>query len=287
MNKWIGCAIVLNEEKYISAALDGIADFMNDIVIIHGSTRHTPADAINSEGLSVDKTVQAIMDHPAQKKIHLSNVGKVPSKTELRNLYLNTDIIKDGDWIFVFDGDEVYDLADLSYLWKLMRDYPLVEYIQNQELRFWGDYEHTLDVDEIAWLRSKEQFYFYDCFGHALINGGRYHERIFKFHDGYHYVSHEVISDSQNRKVHEHPAYADKRILVDWAAPWYHYGYLKPRKNLEWKLQYYRHRGDRSRINELTKYLAGESVETEILKVNKFDGIHPEPIRKMIAEGRA
>lgn len=281
--KFACCYIVLNEEDYIKYSLRSIYNFASQIIIIHGST--TFASMTNEEGLSVDNTKKEIEefmeleDH--EKKVQYYEAGRVPSKVELRNAYI--DVVRpDIDWIFVVDGDEVYSQQNLNRILEIIKENPEVVHIFFRWLWFWGDMKHICVYDEEA-IKANPK---YDKYIKFLDKKGRqcrqgeFHERLFRNLGFRHKVSHSIVTDKEGRDVYIDPYYQTKRIALDEALM-HHYGYIKPKSKIFEKFNYYNKRDGaiNPEKHEYWRFLKGESIDDEFHRVRGFDGEHPEAMK--------
>ena len=282
------CYIVLNEEHYIGYSLESIYDFVDEIIIIHGSTQY--AKLINSDGLSVDNTKKVIDEFIAtkdkDKKIKYFEVGQQPTKSHLRNNYLN-QVSKEIDWVFVVDGDEVFRKGDLEYLDGYLNMNPDLEHIFFPQYWFWGDFQTICEIDEFHIKKEAlgKRALFRDRNGY-VARQGEFHERLYRNGKGFmHRSSHSIVTDPKGRDVYINQDYVQKRVCL-WDFRRFHYGYVKPMKNLEERIQYYAKRdkglekvdaGHDSYIG----FLSSGKPQSKYYKIMKVPNlIHPEVMRK-------
>lgn len=281
--KFACCYIVLNEEEYIKYSLRSIYNFASQIIIIHGSTQF--ASLTNDEGLSIDKTKDEISEFMSfediEGKVQYHEVGRVHSKVELRNAYIEK-VDPSIDWVFVVDGDEIYTKKNLQRIVRVIEENPEVVHIFFRWLWFWGDMQHICVYNEDFIKQSPDYdkyMKFRDKNG-RLCRQGEYHERLYRNGLGFkHRASHSVVTDEQGRDVYIDQHYEQKRIALDEALM-HHYGYIKPRKKLFEKFNYYHLRDGAANPfdtkPEYFRYLEGGEINNNVKSIVEFNGEHPE-----------
>jgi len=278
--KYACCYIVLNEEDYIKYSLRSVYEFADQIIVIHGSTEF--ANLVNSNGLSIDDTKKHITEfithEDPQGKVEYYEVGKVKGKVELRNAYLDK-VRNDIDWILVVDGDEVWRSDMLSQLRTITAELKLV-HVMFPWWWFWGDFAHIHITDE-SYIKNAKEFEkylkFYDKDGN-VARQGEYHERCFRAGLGFRHInSHSVVSDQQGRDIYIDAFYQSQRIITN-SIKFHHYGYIKPKKKLFEKFEYY-HKRDKAidpTKHEYWDYLNGNSVDNKTKSIIAFSSTHPD-----------
>jgi len=188
-------------------------------------------------------------------------------KVEMRNAYV--PYLKEGDWMFMMDADEVYTEDQLHKIATLSSKY------QCFILQFWL-FWNTMDT---------------------LGNGSWGHypqERLVRWKEGYSYrgSNHLHVSDKNGKLVHQTvPTFRGTEKLF------YHYSWVRPIEKIRQKLEYYKHqigttqpptyvdevflkwREDSASVQGKTHPVKGGGSEP-------FEGIHPTGIRQLIREGK-
>lgn len=274
--------IVLNEEDYIQYSLRSIYPYVDEIIIVHGSTQY--AGLTNSMGLSIDNTHNKIQEFIENEdmdgKVIYEVVGKRPTKTQLRNKYIE---LATKDWILVVDGDELYTKEDIDRLKDYVANDPELVHIFYPQHWFWKDFKHVCVIDEEK-VHSMNKFITFQDKNGKYARQGQYHERFFKNRIGFkHRGSHSVVTDESNRDVYIDGFYQNKRIFAEDVHR-YHYGYIKKKKNLEERVRYYglRDKGlkevDTAHDGYLNYLKTGE-FHNPVYKIVPFEGDHPEVIK--------
>ncbi len=127
----IGVAyITKNEEDYIEVSIKSIYPMVSKIVVV--------------DNCSTDKTLEILekMDDP-QKKITVIS-RKFNNKTEQRNVYADMITKENGyDWLWVLDGDEVFDNENLRKIEHLIFANDNIPAFQWNFIDFFGDFGHV------------------------------------------------------------------------------------------------------------------------------------------------
>jgi GT2 family glycosyltransferase len=261
-----GCMIVCNEEEFLEASADSISSLVNDWIIVVGGNEYAyRAGMCDHRGYPNDKTLEIA------KKITNKYGGVVieppgrlwKDKVEMRNAYASK--LKEGDWMFMLDGDEVYKENQLWKITELMKDYECLI------LQFWTFWNNVETIGTGVWDNYPQ-------------------ERVVKWHKGYGYSgkNHLFVSDSSGRMVKDLvPCYKGKERLF------YHYSWVRPLDKIRQKLNYYKYQTGISRDSYIDDvFLQWRTKEVEGTHPfggggsEKFKGIHPESIRKLIEENK-
>ena len=261
-----GCMIVCNEEEFLEASADSISSLVSDWTIVVGGNEYAyKAGMCDSKGYPKDNTLEIA------KKITSKYGGVVieppgrlwKDKVEMRNAYASK--LKEGDWMFMLDGDEVYKENQLWRIVELMKKYECLI------LQFWTFWNNTETIGNGVWDNYPQ-------------------ERIVKWRKGYGYTgkNHLFVSDSSGKMIKDLvPCYKGKDRLF------YHYSWVRPIEKIRQKLDYYKYQTGISRdsyVEDVFLRWRAEEVEgthpfggggSEI-----FKGIHPESIQKLIKENK-
>jgi hypothetical protein len=112
MSKIITSIITYEEKEYIKECIDGIYDFSDKIIIVHGST---------GEKSDTDTTVtgEIIYNYPDPDNKLITNF--MPESNPLKREWAFAAAVEEGfDWYMIVDADEFYTKADLVKLDKLL-----------------------------------------------------------------------------------------------------------------------------------------------------------------------
>lgn len=196
-------------EEWIAASIESIYDFCDSIIVVEGSVETTRDWSV--DGGSADRTMEEVASvSDPKRKIKIVR-GKWPSKTEMRNAYLEASHIQDGDWLFQVDADEIYHHDDLTRLEEEVRG-------RNEVVLFHHlDYWQTLDrvcVGE-AWTRFLQV-------------------RLHRFQSGDHYVSHRNPCGGDGRGVQ-----IERKVEQREDVRIHHFGYVAPDAKISKKILYY------------------------------------------------
>jgi len=126
-----------------------------------------------------------------------------------------------GDYLWQVDSDEFYRADDMRKVLKLLQDDPTITTISFRQISFWGGFDY--------------------------YTGGRFLSRVFpdihrvfKWGDGYHYVTHRppTIHDPQGRNLQE-LKWLDGTFWAGRGVRMYHYSLVFP-SQVERKASYYK-----------------------------------------------
>jgi hypothetical protein len=236
----------LNEELYLETSLRSVYDFADSISLVEGATRFT--HGANPYGLSTDRTAEVIRDFPdPEGKITFRQLGRVPTKRELRNASLWLLEWQPDTVVIVLDLDEVWDKKSLENIVETFVADPTVQYIHNELYQFRGDFEHYRDMnqgkgvqEQRIWAEQNKRAPITTRDG-TVLHEGRTAERVFRWDQGDTYVSHVTISDRLGRYKYIDPAYEKTRV---WCPDIYfsHTNYLSPFEDVIRRFLYYAER---------------------------------------------
>jgi hypothetical protein len=239
--RWVAHGMILNEESFCTRSIASIYDFVDEIVIVEGSTQYSYFS--NPYGLSSDNTAPLIREFPdPQGKIKFYQVGWVPSKRELRNMSLRMLTWKSETCVLVLDLDEVWPKESLERADNHFNENPDLHFVHHDLIQLRGDFRHYRDMStgeqehNLYNEQSKKQEI--HCADGTTLRQGRTAERLFRWTQGMHYVSHTCICDSQGRYVYIDPSYTNYRIWDPDIAFW-HYNYMKPFPDVFTKFCYF------------------------------------------------
>lgn len=268
--KMIGCIIACNEEEFLEAAVDSISPVIDKWIIVIGGNEYAYQSGMcDSKGYPKDKTLEI------SKKLVKKYGGLVieppnrlwKDKVEMRNEYAK--LLKQNEWMFMLDGDEVYKPNQLYRIQELMR-----EGYECFILNFWTFWNNVNTIGTGVWDNYPQ-------------------ERIVKWQKGYHYSgkNHLFVSDVNNNLVRNKvKTFSGKERLF------YHYSWVRPLQKIKQKRDYYKfqsgHSGDHylesiflewrknpSKIEGNTHPFGGGGTE-------EFKGIHPIQVQKLIDQNK-
>ena len=120
--KLYACYVVLNESEYLEYSLRSLVDAVDEIIIIHGSTKFAPL--CNDEGLSIDNTSKIIEE--ARQLYKLTNdLNVFPGKQDNTNNYYGRSLsdgrthqVKDSivEYVKLIEGEKNDISMDLDKL---------------------------------------------------------------------------------------------------------------------------------------------------------------------------
>jgi len=198
--------IVLNGMPFIKASLTAIYDSAYEIIIVEGAVRKCMF-AANSDGSSVDGTVEFIKSFPDPKnKIRLIQ-GKWLEKCNMQNRALK---FITGDWVWLVDSDEVYKKEDIDLIIEFLKNHKNITQVNLPPIHFWKGGDYALD-SEI--LEKSEGF-----------------RRIFKVHRPCHFVTHRPPTMrwglGHESRTTDKMEVLNPSVLSDLGVFLYHYSYI-------------------------------------------------------------
>lgn len=256
--------ICLNEEKFIQASLKSVIRHPNikKVAVVEGAVNLFPR--VNEKGLSVDNTNEQIRqvlstDENAYKIIY-DQYGFANDKSELRNRALSL-LDKDITHILIVDADEVYKQEDLDNLVQAMKENPKTGVFLYPFYHFW---------------KKKD----------LIAKGGQWESQMFRCfrfaNKKLKWARHELpVVDEDNKFINQIEGVKElDNVHV------YHYGYMKDKKDVQAKLEYYKKRdGHILRVTDTwTNWKEGEPTQPTHGggTVEKFKGKHPEEIENIL-----
>ena len=264
--KVIGCVIVCNEEEFLEASVESVSDLVDEWIIVVGGNKYAyKSKMCDEKGYPTDNTLQ--ISRNIVKKyggIVIEPPGRLwEDKIEMRNAYASR--LKQNEWMFMLDGDEVYKKEDLLKITKLMNQYECLI------LQFWLFWNDVNTIGTGVWDNYPQ-------------------ERIVKWKEGYAYrKSHLHVSDIEDNFVKDKvKCYSGNDRLF------YHYSWVRPIEKIQQKLDYYKYQTGISRdyylhdvflkyrktkkVNGTHPFGGGGAID--------FDGVHPKYVRELIKNGK-
>lgn len=268
--KMIGCIIACNEEEFLEAAVDSISPVVDHWIIVVGGNEYAhKAGMCDSKGYPNDNTLE--ISRKLVKK-YGGSVIEPPNrlwkdKVEMRNQYAK--LLKENEWMFMLDGDEIYKPNQLYRIQELMK-----EGYECFILNFWTFWNNVNTIGTGVWDNYPQ-------------------ERIVKWKKGYKYSgkNHLFVSDAHNNLIkNKVKTFSGKERLF------YHYSWVRPLQKIKQKRDYYKFQSG----NGDDKYLENIFIEwrknpSKIEgsthpfgggKTEQFKGIHPIQIQKLIDQNK-
>lgn len=213
--------IVLNGEPFTTYCLRGLYPFAHEIIVVEGACKDAAAIA-TSDGHSTDGTLEALYrfkaeEDPENKVRIVIRDGFWSEKDEQSRAYAELAI---GDYLWQVDIDEFYQPDDMRTILKMLRNDPQITAVSFKQITFWGSFDYIVD----SWY---------------LRRGAEIYHRLFKWGEGYEYVTHRPPTvcdpngvDLRSQKWITGHKLARRGILL------YHYSLLFPKQVVE-KCKYY------------------------------------------------
>lgn len=270
-NNIVGCIIVCNEEEFLEAAVDSISQLVDKWIIVVGGNEYAfKAGMCDSKGYPKDSTLK--ISRKLVRKyggIVIEPPGRLwHDKVEMRNQYATR--LKENEWMFMLDGDEVYKPTQLNRIQELMN--------LNYEcfiLSFWTFWNNVNTIGTGVWDNYPQ-------------------ERIVKWKQGYHYSgkNHLHVSNNKNQLVRNTvKTFSNKKERL-----FYHYSWVRPVDKIKQKRDYYKYQSGRSGDDYLEKIFLKWRENPNLVegnthpfgggKTEEFKGVHPIQIQKLIEQGK-
>lgn len=172
--------IVLNGEPFTRYCLKSLYPYAHEIIVVEGG--HEDSKAVcTKDGHSVDGTLEVLYkfkeeEDPQNKVQIITKNGFWPKTDELgRHRTPQSRAYAEratGDYLWQVDIDEFYKAEDMAYIIELLRSNRSITAVTFPTRNFWGDIIFKID-------------------GWKLRRGSIYYHRLFKWGNGYKYVTHE------------------------------------------------------------------------------------------------
>lgn len=266
--------IVLNGEPFTRYCLRGLYPFAHEIVVVEGACEDASAIA-TPDGHSTDATLQSLHrfkkeEDPEGKVTIIRREGFWPEKDEQSRAYAERAT---GDYLWQVDIDEFYKAEDMKTVLNMLRDDPKITAASFRQITFWGGFDYVTD----GWYHQR--------------GAGIYH-RLFKWAEGYRYVTHRLptVADNEGRNLRT-IRWLDATTLARKDIFLYHYALVFPKQVFD-KCAYY------SRKWPKRFGAAREWAEQSFLRldnpyrphnvyqfpswIERFQGTHPDVIRRLI-----
>lgn len=268
--------IVLNGEPFVRYNLRQLYPHAHQIIVVEGAVETATAIATD-DGHSLDSTLETLYDFkanedPDNKLIIITREGFWSEKDEMSQAYAD---VATGDYLWQVDSDEFYRHADIEAVMKLLQDDPTISAISFKMVTFWGDIQTIAE-------------------GWYLKRGAEIFHRLFKWGDGYQYVTHRppTVVDAQGRDMRDGHWINGYQLEKQYSIVMYHYSLLFPKQVIE-KNKYYS-------VADWAKHLRADALEwTENVYMRlqdpfrvhnvyeypswlrRYKGDHPEQMKRM------
>ena len=184
--------IVLNGEPFTRYCLRSVYPFAHEIIVVEGGHEDTRSVSTD-DGHSVDGTLETLLrfkkeEDPDNKVQIITKNGFWPKsdetgthRTPQSQAYADKAT---GDYLWQIDIDEFYRAEDIRFIIRMLRDDPSITAVTFPSRNFWGDPSYIID-------------------GWKLRRGSEYIHRLFKWGEGYKYLSHEppTVIDEKGRDL--------------------------------------------------------------------------------------
>jgi hypothetical protein len=269
--------IVLNGEPFIRYNLRAIYPYAHQIIVIEGAVE-SAASIATPDGHSNDGTLESLQkfkleEDPENKLLIISKDGFWSEKDDMSRAYAKSTT---GDYLWQVDVDEFYCEEDIKYVIELLRNNPRITAISFKQLSFWGDFDYISD-------------------GLYLRSGAEIIHRLFKWGEGYEYVTHRPPTVVNERKQDLRDLdWMDGYQLAEQGIFLYHYSLVFP-KQAEEKSRYYSVAPWANKARKMQKW-ASDSYHAlkkpfQVHNVyhypswlERFEGTHPKQIECLITD---
>jgi len=273
--------IVLNGEPFTRYNLRSLYPFAHEIIVVEGAAPGAKSIA-TSDGHSTDGTLDTLRDFknhedPEDKLVIVTaedegyTNGFWPGeKHEQSQAYAKRAT---GNYLWQVDIDEFYKAADMRTCIDMLRDDPDITAVSFKQITFWGGFDYITD-------------------GWYLRRGAELFHRLFKWEQGYRYVTHRppTVHDASGRDLRS-LKWVSGHQLAKRGILLYHYSLVFPkhvlekcayyneanwathaRKINEWSCSCFMNIGDPFRVHNVYQYPSW---------LDRFYGQHPEEIVRL------
>ena len=216
--------IILNGEPFIQSNLRSIYPFAHEIIVVEGACR-AAAGVATADGHSTDGTLEALFrfksNEDFQDKLRIvTRNGFWFEKDEQSQAYAE---LVTGDYLWQIDIDEFYHPDDIKRLMMMLSLNRNISGAAFNLKNFWGGFDYLVDGWE---------------YRDMIVSMGGV-RRLFRWADGYQYVSHRppTVIDNEGRDL----------CAMTWIGPevtammgifCYHYGMVFPKQARQKTLYY-------------------------------------------------
>ena len=268
--------IVLNGEPFTRYTLRALYPYAHEIIVVEGAAPGA-ANIASADGHSLDGTLDTLRafkadEDPDDKLIIVTRAGFWSEKDEMSQAYAER---ASGDYLWQVDVDEFYQPHDIEAVCNLLREQPTITAVSFESVFFWAAPAYRVD----SWY---------------LRRGAAEFHRLFKWGEGYRYVTHRppTVVDARGRDLRQQH-WIRAEYLLARGIHLYHYSLLLPKQVRE-KCEYYRQAdwARRQRIMEwaddaffaLRRPYHAHNVYEYPGCLYRFRGAHPPQIAQMWRE---
>lgn len=213
--------IVLNGEPFTRYTLRALYPFAHEIIVVEGAAP-AAANVATPDGHSQDGTLETLRlfkaEEDTENKLKIvTKDGFWIEKDEMSQAYAARAT---GDYLWQVDVDEFYLPQDMQKIIDMLRDDPKITAVSFKTVTFWGSPDIIVD-------------------GWYLRRGGDIFHRLFKWEQGYKYVTHRppTVCNAQGVDLRD-LRWIKGEELARCDIFMYHYSLLLPKQVLE-KSAYY------------------------------------------------
>lgn len=273
--------IVLNGEPFTRYNLRSLYPFAHEIIVVEGAAPAASSIATPS-GHSSDGTLETLRqfkqeEDPENKLVIITaedegypNGFWPGEKDQQSQSYAKRAT---GDYLWQVDIDEFYKPGDIRSIIQMLKNDPNITAVSFPMITFWGGLDFIVD-------------------GWYLRRGAFVYHRLFKWGIGYNYVTHRppTVYDPKGRDLRT-IKWVDAKQLTKKGIYLYHYSLLFPKQVIE-KCTYYQQvewarrekalQWVRENFLSLRNPYRVHNVYNYPSWLNRFNGIHPPQVLKMI-----
>ena len=213
--------IVLNGEPFTRYCLRALYPFAHEIIVVEGACM-AAAGVATPDGHSSDGTLKTLHqfqaeEDPEKKMQIITRDGFWSEKDEMSQAY---SLRATGDYLWQVDIDEFYKPEDMRRVLEMLSHAPRITAVSFEQITFWGGFDYIVD-------------------GWYLRRGAKIFHRLFKWGEGYQYVTHRppTVFDPEGRDLRTVNWLTGKE-LARRGILLYHYALLFPKQVSE-KCEYY------------------------------------------------
>ena len=213
--------IVLNGEPFTRYTLRALYPYAHEIIVVEGAAPGA-AKIASADGHSLDGTLASLrafkaQEDPEDKLIIVTRDGFWSEKDEMSQAYAERAT---GDYLWQVDVDEFYQPRDMEQICALLIEQPDITAVSFESVFFWAAPEYRVD----SWYLRRGESEFH---------------RLFKWGEGYRYVTHRppTVVDARGRDLRQ-LRWIRANDLLARGIHLYHYALLLPKQVRE-KCEYY------------------------------------------------
>lgn len=267
--KVVGCVIACNEEEFLEVSVDSVASIVDEWVFVIGGNEYAYKSGMcHRDGHPTDNTLNIARKLATKYKATvIEPPGRLwKDKVEMRNAYV--DYLKPGNWMFMLDGDEVYNTNQLWRVTELMKKHNVLI------MQFWLFWNNMQTLGTGSWERYPQ-------------------ERVVRWAEGFGYRNgnHLHVSNANGDLVSSiYPCWRGDEKLF------FHYSWVRPLEKIRQKREYYKHQsGNKNDTYVDEVFLKWRKDPHSVIgqthpmgggNFKPFEGVHPPGVQKLLAEGK-